>query len=111
MTARNIIGLIVLMCFNTIGLVLILVGALRLVRALQANDNKPPPSVWEKKRDPWWVWHWDRTVMVAVDVPYKTIWRWRRGSLLTVYKFVGEDDSVFWYFFGPFNLAIAFGKS
>jgi hypothetical protein len=60
-------------------------------------------------REPWWVWHWDKAdAKFPPAVSFRRITRWRRGSLLTVYRFVQETQEQ-WWFYGPFDLAIGFG--
>lgn len=61
----------------------------------------------ERPREPWWTWHWDTHRAEDVELPYLSIVRWRRGSFLTVYRFENASG-VFWWFYGPFNLAIGF---
>lgn len=61
----------------------------------------------EKPREPWWVWHWDYQHVPGAPLPYTSIKRWRRGSLLTVYRMESSGD-VQWWFYGPFNLGIGF---
>jgi hypothetical protein len=65
--------------------------------------NEPRP----KRREPWWIWHWDYREMGQFDMPYMSMRRWRRGSLLTIYRWESAS-SVKWWFYGPFNLAIGF---
>jgi hypothetical protein len=63
----------------------------------------------DKTREPWWTWHWDKkhvdNATITLDIT-----RWRRGSLLTIYRFKTEHGGVEWWLYGPFNLAIGFGK-
>lgn len=61
------------------------------------------------KDKPWWAWHWDRKMIgpLSIAMPRTTITRWRRGSLLTVYRHENHLR-VEWWFYGPFNLAIGF---
>ncbi len=60
-----------------------------------------------KPREPWWTWHWDKSHAENIEIPYESITRWRRGSLLTVYRFVTASGVQLW-FYGPFNLALGF---
>ncbi len=60
--------------------------------------------------EPWWTWHWDTKELKDIQLPMKTIKRWRRGSLLTVYRFETEQGDIEYWFYGPFNLAIGFGR-
>lgn len=71
------------------------------VRADDALDGKPEPA----RR--WWDWHWDTATIGECEVPYLSLKRWRRGSLLTVYRWESRTG-VKWWFYGPFNLAIGF---
>jgi hypothetical protein len=69
----------------------------------------------KQKPDRWWTWRWD-----TVDVPGEAIHgvlhkvrvqqltRWRRGSLLTVYR-IRSEGQTFWLLCGPFNFSIGFG--
>ena len=43
---------------------------------------------------------------MEVMLPF-VITRWRRGSLLTVYRMKSEE-ATHWWFYGPFNFAVAF---
>ena len=45
--------------------------------------------------------------MGKFDMPYVSMKRWRRGSLLTVYRWESVS-SVKWWIYGPFNLAVGF---
>jgi hypothetical protein len=56
-----------------------------------------------------WTWRWDKMTTGAVDLPLTSITRWRRGSFLTVYRFRTERGTM-WWFYGPWNLAIGFGR-
>ena len=65
------------------------------------------------RREPWWKWHWDRRIVPVMDMHVKIGVRWRRGSLLTVYRLdYDTQDSRWteWWFYGPFNFAIGFSK-
>jgi hypothetical protein len=68
----------------------------------------PPSDNKDRTREPWWVWHWDKHSKVNVDLPYESIIRWRRGSLLTIYRYRTADGGITWWFYLPFNLAIGF---
>lgn len=61
------------------------------------------------KSERWWTWHWDREDADNIMLPAEKITRWRRGSFLTVYR-IQMEKQVQWWFYGPFNLAIAFGR-
>jgi hypothetical protein len=60
----------------------------------------------------WWTWRWDRHELpgtkLALVATELHLTRWRRGSLLTVYRLQGEHETT-WGFYGPFNLALGFG--
>lgn len=57
----------------------------------------------------WWRWRWDTFTANDVNLKYKRITRWRRGSLLTVYR-IETLSTVEWAFYIPFNLSIAFSR-
>ncbi len=60
------------------------------------------------KTEPWWAWHWDREDAAEIMIPVEKVVRWRRGWL-TVYR-IEMEKQVQWWFYGPFNLCIAFGR-
>lgn len=60
----------------------------------------------EREREAWWVWHWDRVSVKNAEITM-SITRWRRGSLLTVYRMEQTSDVQYWFYF-PFNLGIGF---
>jgi len=68
------------------------------------------------KHEPWWIWHWDvsdakkedETDLVKLQIQFERVTRWRRGSLLTIYRYVMKEQ-VQWWFYGPFDLAVGFG--
>jgi hypothetical protein len=60
-----------------------------------------------RDREPWWVWHWDVLEVKDAKIPYTRISRWRRGSLLTVYRKESRGD-VAWWFYLPFNIGLGF---
>lgn len=68
-----------------------------------------------KPKEKWWTWHWDKSDAVELNpaqptltLPYKRITRWRRGSLLTIYR-MQSDGSLQWWLYGPFNICFGFG--
>jgi len=61
----------------------------------------------DKKREAWWVWHWDTYDVKDATVHYVRITRWRRGSLLTVYRKETKGD-VNWWIYLPFNIGFGF---
>ncbi len=68
-------------------------------------------AVGSESREPWWTWHWDyKDVAVDRQLPCKRIRHWRRGFFLSVYRVEFDKGGVQWWFYGPFNIAIAFGK-
>ena len=42
--------------------------------------------------------------------PYAHITRWRRGSLLTIYRMAFTSGGIQWWFYGPWNFCIGFGR-
>lgn len=58
-------------------------------------------------KEAWWVWHWDRATVEDTHLHFESITRWRRGSLLTVYRLVSATE-IAWWFAGPFNIEIGF---
>ena len=68
------------------------------------------------KEEKWWTWHWDKSDVLAVEgslaptlaLPYERITRWRRGSLLTIYRMEAKGN-LQWWFYGPFNICFGFG--
>jgi hypothetical protein len=81
-------------------------------------DTPCPGDVWEsvprttepkqeRARDPWWTWRWDRADAENCTLPFERITRWRRGSLLTVYRHESPHHTE-WWLYGPFNLAVGF---
>jgi len=63
----------------------------------------------DTSREPWWTWHWDRTVVENSALLYTNVTRWRRGSLLTVYR-MRTVSGVQWWIYLPFNFCIGFGR-
>lgn len=61
--------------------------------------------------EPWWTWRWDRDEVADVSLEFTRITRWRRGSLLTIYRHENQEGTVAWWFYLPFNYAIGFAKS
>lgn len=56
-------------------------------------------------REPWWRWHWDKVDVGAGSLPFLRVTRWRRGSLLTVYR-VDFASDVQWWVLLPFNIGV-----
>ena len=67
----------------------------------------PKPARTRRKPEPWWIWHWDRVEAHPTALIYSRIVRWRRGSLLTVYRYETQYE-IQWWLYGPFNLAVGF---
>jgi hypothetical protein len=59
------------------------------------------------EREPWWTWRWDTLEVRGATIPYARIKRWRRGSLLTVYRKESAGD-VAWWVYLPFNIGFGF---
>jgi hypothetical protein len=80
------------------------------LREAAARLNEVTDEILAKERDPepWWVWRWDKTMAENMPVPYASVTRWRRGSVLTVYRYVTKTGGVQWWFYGPFNFALGF---
>jgi hypothetical protein len=82
------------------------VSTTKMASPANAQGTKSPRKA-RKLRERWWTWHWDRFHADRVLVPFVSITRWRCGSFLTVYR-MHTDGNVQWWFYGPFNLAVAF---
>jgi hypothetical protein len=60
--------------------------------------------------DKWYTWRWDHVEASDLPTTWTQVDRWRRGSLLTVYRFRTADGATQWWFYLPFNLGIGFAS-
>lgn len=66
-------------------------------------------AIESREREPWWVWRWDAYEAKDAKVPYVSIKRWRRGSLLTIYRKESVGD-VAWWIYLPFNIGLGLSR-
>jgi hypothetical protein len=58
------------------------------------------------REDRWWTWRWDHVETRNIPTTWTRVDRWRRGSLLTVYRLETEDGATQWWFYLRFNVAL-----
>ena len=62
------------------------------------------------KRTAWWKWEWDSHEMGGGLITIDYLKRWRRGwiTLYKVVTFIGDEETIEWRLYLPFNLYVGF---